>query len=259
LPPFWQEQAQKQEDGKMFYVNTLTNFMTVNKPEPFRGGILADEMGLGKTLTLISLIATNKHGALTSGIVQCGKQSSSRRPAKKKKPDLEALTLDPKRASSTLIVCPLSVMSIWVSQLEDHTIPGSLKVYLYHGSDRTTKASELCSHDIVLTTYNTLASEGNTDTSPVQRVKWLRVVLDEAHLIKNPNARMTQAVVSLQAERRWAVTGTPIQNGVKDLLSLMMFLKLQPLDEKSFWNRTIQRPVLSGDASGFLRLQVLNL
>ena len=256
LPPFWREQAQKR-DGKVFYVNTLTNFMTEKKPKPFRGGILADEMGLGKTLTLISLIATNRQDAMLHSVVENLQESTSGRPKKKKKlDDLGVRVHDSKGTSSTLIVCPLSVMPVWVSQLEEHTVAGSLKVYFYHGPDRTRKSSVLGSYDIVLTTYNILASEGSDGKSPLQDVNWLRVVLDEAHLIKNPNARMTRAAVSLQAERRWAVTGTPIQNGVKDLLSLMMFLKLQPLDEKSFWNRTIQRPLLSGDASGFMRLQV---
>ncbi|KAI5079409.1 hypothetical protein GOP47_0004888 [Adiantum capillus-veneris] len=259
LPPFWQEQAERKGSARKFYVNSLTNFMTDQKPDPFRGGILADEMGLGKTLTLVSLIATNKLAMSHSlvGETQVEEPTSSR-PLKKQKLDSLESHIDDKSVSqATLVVCPLSVMSIWIGQLEEHTLPGSLKVYLYHGADRTRKANVLSRHDIVLTTYNILAAEGNDLRSPLQKVRWLRVILDEAHIIKNPNAGMSQAAFSLKAERRWAVTGTPIQNGAKDLCSLMMFLKLQPLDDKSFWNRTIQRPLLSGDASGFIRLQAL--
>lgn len=259
LPPFWEDQTERGGGGRLVYVNSLTNFMTDQKPEPFRGGILADEMGLGKTLTLVSLIATNKPGAVLPQVEGMQSiESTLARPLKKQKLDvLEFKVLDPKSSQSTLVVCPLSVVSIWISQLEEHTVAGSLRVYLYHGPERTKKANMLSSHDIVLTTYNILAAEGSDNRSPLQKVKWLRVVLDEAHIVKNPNARMTKAAVSLKAERRWAVTGTPIQNGAKDLCSLMMFLKLQPLDDKSFWNRTIQRPLLSGDASGFMRLQAL--
>lgn len=258
LPPFWVEQFESRGSRRKFYVNSLTNFMTDQKPKPFWGGILADEMGLGKTLTLVSLIATNKPEMLhLSGEEPQPKESSSARPLKKHKLDVSGFKLvEGRNPQSTLVVCPLSVMTIWISQLEEHTLQGSLKVYLYHGADRTKKANILSSYDIVLTTYNILAAEGNDARSPLQKVTWLRVILDEAHIIKNPNAGMSKAAFSLKAERRWAVTGTPIQNGAKDLCSLMMFLKLQPLDDKSFWNRTIQRPLLSGDASGFMRLQV---
>ncbi|KAH7425334.1 hypothetical protein KP509_11G049800 [Ceratopteris richardii] len=259
LPPFWQEQAEKRGSTKKSYVNSLTNFMTDQRPEPFRGGILADEMGLGKTLTLLSLIATNKPFKSPSfGNDKDFGQPTSSRPLKRAKCDNpESQATGERRSGATLVVCPLSVMSIWISQLEEHTLPGSLKVYLYHGTDRTKKSSVLSSHDIVLTTYNILAAEGYDSRSPLQKVNWLRVILDEAHIVKNPNAGMSKAAFSLKAERRWAVTGTPIQNGAKDLGSLMMFLKLQPLDDKSFWNRTIQRPLSTGDASGFLRLQAL--
>ncbi|MCO5577017.1 hypothetical protein L7F22_030839 [Adiantum nelumboides] len=259
LPPFWQEQTEKRVITRKFYVNSLTNFLTDKKPEPFRGGILADEMGLGKTLTLVSLIATNKPAMSHTLVGETQVEGpTSFRSLKKQKLDSGEYQIDEKKSSqATLVVCPLSVMSIWISQLEEHTLPGSLKVYLYHGADRTRKANVLSSYDIVLTTYNILATEGNDSRYPLRKIKWLRVILDEAHIVKNPNAGMSQAAFSLKAERRWAVTGTPIQNGAKDLCSLMMFLKLQPLDDKSFWNRTIQRPLLSGDASGFIRLQAL--
>lgn len=259
LPPFWEEQFERKGGGRKIYVNSLTNFMTDHKPESFRGGILADEMGLGKTLTLVSLIATNKPEILHSSLENIqSTESSSARPLKKKKLNNSGHEgVEGRNLQSTLVVCPLSVMTIWVSQLEEHTLQGSLKVYLYHGPDRTKKANILSSYDIVLTTYNILAAEGNDARSPLQKLTWLRVILDEAHIVKNPNAGMSKAAFSLKAERRWAVTGTPIQNGAKDLCSLMMFLKLQPLDDKSFWNRTIQRPLLSGDVSGFMRLQAL--
>eukprot|EP00249_Psilotum_nudum_P023028 c28730_g1_i2 orf=268-2055(+) len=281
LPPFWQAQSSR-GSSELTFINTLTNFMTKLQPEPFRGGILADEMGLGKTLALLALIATNRPGVVLPPIEETQARVTdevgiSRKTSKRQKVETKsrqrvptaakqhcpdggkpaACSTEPHDSTATLIVCPLSVMSNWIAQLEEHTIPASLKVHMYHGPDRIRDTQTLRSFDIVLTTYNILAIEGDSQQSPLQRVQWLRIILDEAHLIKSPSALQTRAAVSLKAHRRWAVTGTPIQNSAKDLYSLVMFLKLQPLDDRSFWNRTLQRPLLSGDASGFARLQAL--
>ncbi|KAH9547320.1 hypothetical protein CY35_11G028300 [Sphagnum magellanicum] len=287
----------------LLYKNTITNFSTDQRPDPLRGGLLADDMGLGKTLALLALVATNKPGAILPlpqiANVAAGDQEEEEeatsaaaadtaavRPSKKRKlggggaatkklpaAALEQPTDSPpqlKGPRATLIVCPLSVLSNWVTQLEEHTVPGSLGVHLYHGPDRIKETSILSSFDIVLTTYNILATEGisssdNTEaaaasccsTSPLQKVQWLRVILDEAHLIKSPTALQTKAAVALKAHRRWAVTGTPIQNTARDLFTLMQFLRLEPLNESSFWRRTVERPLMSGDSSGLARLQAL--
>ncbi|KAH0519623.1 Helicase-like transcription factor [Microtus ochrogaster] len=95
------------------------------------------------------------------------------------------------------------------------------------------------------------------DDSPLHSIKWLRVILDEGHAIRNPNAQQTKAVLDLEAERRWVLTGTPIQNSLKDLWSLLSFLKLKPFIDREWWHRTIQRPVTTGDEGGLRRLQSL--
>ncbi|CAN7036874.1 unnamed protein product [Brassica oleracea var. botrytis] len=73
---------------------------------------------------------------------------------------------------TTLIVCPPSVFSSWITQLEEHIVPGSLKVYMYHGGERTDDVKELMKHDIVLTTYGTLAVEEAWEDSPVKKMEW---------------------------------------------------------------------------------------
>ncbi|KAJ0042722.1 hypothetical protein Pint_18500 [Pistacia integerrima] len=156
----------------------------------------------------------------------------------------------------TLVVCPPSVFSTWITQLEEHTIPGKLKTYMYYG-DRTKDIEELKKYDVVLTTYSTLATEDSWLDSPVKKIEWWRVILDEAHLIKNANAQQSQAVTNLNAKRRWAVTGTPIQNGSSDLFSLMAFLRFEPFTIKSYWQRLVQRPLTQGSKEGLSRLQVL--
>ncbi|XP_024516582.1 helicase-like transcription factor [Selaginella moellendorffii] len=279
LPPFWEIQPPKGSNATTMYMNTLTNFTCDKRPEPLRGGILADDMGLGKTLAVLALVATNRPGAVLPPVVDIAEELEEleEQPAAKKSKTTERSKGRDKKASdsgsddhppppcvpkaggplATLVVCPLSVLSNWIGQLEDHTRAGSLNVCVFHGPDRIKNAKKLASHDLVFTTYNMLASEWNDRNSALRKVQWLRLVLDEAHLVKNPKAQQTKCAISLNADRRWAVTGTPIQNNAKDLFSLMQFLHFEPLSERTFWNRTIQRPLTSGQPAGFARLQGL--
>uniref|UniRef100_A0A8C0EIB4 Helicase like transcription factor n=1 Tax=Bubo bubo TaxID=30461 RepID=A0A8C0EIB4_BUBBB len=287
LPPFWEERSN-------FYYNILTNFAEEKRPENVRGGILADDMGLGKTLTTIALILTNfqdgkplpveritndkffyvfakylKRGGETTvseltlmcRLLRQWLQGTIRflnfyfalnvQSVEKKYSD------DGPRA--TLIVCPLSVLSNWIDQFEQHIHQDfNVNIYVYYGSDRSKDPSVLSEQDIVLTTYNILATDyGMRGDSPLHRVKWLRIVLDEGHTIRNPNAQQTKAALNLEGHRRWVLTGTPIQNSVKDLWSLISFLKLKPFTDREWWHRTIQRPVTMGTAGGLGRLQSL--
>ncbi|NWQ80691.1 HLTF factor, partial [Columbina picui] len=160
---------------------------------------------------------------------------------------------------ATLIVCPLSVLSNWIDQFDQHIHQDfHVNIYVYYGSDRNKDPSVLSEQDIVLTTYNILATDyGIRDDSPLHKVRWLRIVLDEGHTIRNPNAQQTKAALSLEGHRRWVITGTPIQNSVKDLWSLISFLKLKPFTDQEWWHRTIQRPVMMGTPGGLGRLQSL--
>ncbi|XP_042314519.1 helicase-like transcription factor [Sceloporus undulatus] len=164
-----------------------------------------------------------------------------------------------KSLRTTLIICPLSVLSNWIDQFEQHVDPDvQLNLYVYYGSERSKDPAILSRQDVVLTTYSVLASDyGARGNSPLHKLKWLRVVLDEGHTIRNPNAQQTKAVLDLDAHRRWILTGTPIQNSLKDLWSLLSFLKLKPFTDKEWWHRTIQRPVTMGDQGGLKRLQSL--
>lgn len=163
------------------------------------------------------------------------------------------------RARATLIICPLSVLSNWIDQFGQHIKSEvHLNLYVYYGPDRIRDATWLSKQDIVLTTYNILTHDyGTKDDSPLHSIKWLRVILDEGHAIRNPNAQQTKAVLELEAERRWVLTGTPIQNSLKDLWSLLSFLKLKPFTDREWWHRIIQRPVTAGDEGGLRRLQSL--
>ncbi|KAM8916461.1 helicase-like transcription factor isoform 2-T2 [Spinachia spinachia] len=168
-----------------------------------------------------------------------------------------AESADDLSARTTLIICPLSVISNWLDQFEQHVRADvKLNVYLYYGTERNRSKTFLSSQDVVITTYNVLSADfGNK--SPLHGIKWLRVVLDEGHVVRNPNAQMSKAVLDLKAQRRWILSGTPIQNSVKDLWMLLAFLRLNPFDTKEWWNRVIQRPVTQGDRAGLQNLQTL--
>ena len=90
----------------------------------------------------------------------------------------------------------------------------------------------------------------------MNQIEWFRVILDEAHVIKNSTARQMKAVIALNAERRWVVTGALIQNSSIDLYPLMAFLRFQPFSIKSYWQSLIQHPLENGNKTGLSLLQV---
>ena len=88
--------------------------------------------------------------------------------------------------------------------------------------------------------------------------RWLRVCLDEGHNIKNHLAKTSKAAALLNAHRKWIITGTPIQNNLKELWSLLLWLKFEPFCEHySLFKRQIETPIKRGDPNGFKRLQTL--
>ena len=122
---------------------------------------------------------------------------------------------------------------------------------VYHGAARSRDLEELGAQHIVLTTYSVLQSDmrssrarddAGTRSSVLHAVHWRRVVLDEAHVIANPKAKQSKAVMMLQAERRWAVTGTPLQNKMLDLMTLFGFLRIEPLDDAEWFRRLVGDP-----------------
>ncbi|KAK1124633.1 hypothetical protein K0M31_006006 [Melipona bicolor] len=197
------------------------------------GGILADDMGLGKTLTMISLIiasiAKRKLGVEDPDDEEWLNCNASKRYHK----------------GGTLVVCPASLLSQWENEINHRCKRGMLSVTVYHGTNRENVPRKLAKYDIVITTYNLLSREFKSN-STVYGIHWARVILDEAHMIRNHKSQASQSVCGLVAQKRWALTGTPIQNKEMDLYSILKFLKCSPFDDIRVWKRWVDNKSVAG-------------
>lgn len=149
------------------------------------GGLLADEMGLGKTLQVIS--ALRDHGPVPG-------------------------------TAGSLVVAPGSLLENWAREIAKFC-PG-LHAVKHHGPDRTGSPAELRPPDVVITSYETAIR----DLPLLRMIQWHVVVLDEAQNIRNPDTRRAKAVKQLRREVSIAVTGTPVENRLRDLWSIMDFV-----------------------------------
>ena len=165
---------------------------------------------------------------------------------------------------STLIVTPASLISHWLEQIERHVERSvDLSIFVHHGQNKAMISTELEEHDIVFTTYGTMQTEldkmGPGKMGPLLKAKWLRVVLDEGHLIKNHLSKTARAAEVLDTKRKWIISGTPIQNNLHELWCLLKWLqedKYGVLPKYHFKNE-IEHPVKHGSMRGIIRLQTL--
>ncbi|EPS36600.1 hypothetical protein H072_9889 [Dactylellina haptotyla CBS 200.50] len=234
--------------GVKMYHNVITGQQTRSKPPGCLGGILADDMGLGKTLTVLSLIVATLQDAANFG--------NRRKDGPSSEHDLSLMY-----AKSTLLICPLSVLVNWEDQIRMHVQPDTISYYVYHGNNRLSDLNELAKYDMVITTYALAASDfgkaQKENGSVLQRIHWYRIVLDEAHTIREQNTVQSKAICNMEASRRWAVTGTPVQNRLDDLGTLIKFLRLSPFEARSQFNQYISAPLKSGDPTSMDKLRIL--
>jgi non-specific serine/threonine protein kinase len=165
------------------------------------GACLADDMGLGKTATVLALLQTER-GHRDTATPRGGRRR---------------LSVEPGRGP-TLVICPTSVVGNWASEAERFT-PG-VSVLVHHGAKRGREATfekRAVATDLVITTY-ALATR---DRATLANVPWDRIVLDEAQNVKNPETKQAKAVRSLPARSKIALTGTPVENHLGELWSIM--------------------------------------
>ncbi|ODV91240.1 hypothetical protein CANCADRAFT_12534, partial [Tortispora caseinolytica NRRL Y-17796] len=198
-------------DHQLDGVGFMNNREKAEADDSGRGGLLCDDMGLGKTIQTMALILSNPLTGSSDGNI----------------------------SKSTLIIAPLALVGQWADELSNKC--DNLLVMTYHGSGRTSSLKFLQSHDVVITTYSIIANEfkKNINDSPLLNTYWYRVVLDEAHYIKNKNSQTAKGCFALNALNRWCLTGTPMQNSITELYSYFRFLQIRPFDSYAVFQREI--------------------
>lgn len=172
------------------------------------GAVLADDMGLGKTLQLLSLLAVERQHNPEVG--------------------------------PTLVVCPTSVVGNWAAEAAKF-VP-SLVTITHHGSNRLTGDAFLAraqAADLVITSYGVVSR----DFSLLGQLKWDRVVLDEAQAIKNSGTRASRSVRSLPSAHRVALTGTPVENRLSEMRSILDFCNPGVLGSASFFRNHFAKAI----------------
>ncbi|TNY22107.1 adenosinetriphosphatase [Rhodotorula diobovata] len=234
------------------------NWLVKQEQSPFKGGFLCDEMGMGKTIQTISLILSDWSPSHPKG--------------------------------STLVLAPTVAIVQWKNEIEKFT--KGFKVLIFHGTNRLSNVKEMEKYDVVLTSYAVLEStfrrehKGFTkkgkimkEDSILHKIKWHRVILDEAHNIKDRQANTAKAAFALSAHYRWCLSGTPLQNRVGELYSLIRFVGASPyanyfckrcdcsslhwlcnkgscsecghssMQHTCFWMHSVQKPIQFGGAA----------
>ncbi len=178
-----------------------------NMTEAGQGCILGDEMGLGKTLQIITVFENMKQNGNTP----------------------------------FLVVAPVSLLENW--KRECNKFAPDLDVFVHHGGNRTGRATELVKHDVVVISYNTAIS----DLSMLKMITWACVVLDEAQNIKNPESERAKSVKALNRKTGIAVTGTPFENHITDIWSLVDFAVPGLLGDISTFKHNVSDDVLGAE------------
>ena len=172
-------------------------------------GCLADDMGLGKTLQVIARLIGEREG------------------------DNNVLP--------TLLVAPTSVVGNWAKEIEKFA--PHLQVLIHHGSKRYQDENEFqtvaSQKDIVITSFTLVRK----DLKLFNSQSWQRLVIDEAQNIKNPKAAQTKAILSLSAQHRLALTGTPVENRLLDLWSIFNFLNPGYLGKETQFRKAFEVPI----------------
>ncbi|WP_018264059.1 DEAD/DEAH box helicase [Methylobacterium sp. WSM2598] len=169
------------------------------------GGILADDMGLGKTVQALAMIALEKaEGRLDRPV---------------------------------LVVAPTSLMGNWRREAE--RFAPSLRVLTLHGLERKEQFGAASDHDLVLTTYPLIPR----DHEVLRTQDWHILLLDEAQAIKNPDARTTRLLHGIRARHRFCLTGTPVENNLAELWSLVSFACPGLLGDRRHFTRVWRTPI----------------
>lgn len=250
------------EGQPKFYVNPYSGDLSLEFPvqdQHCLGGVLADEMGLGKTIQMLSLMHTHRSEIALKARAPVSNISSVNHLTRLGRNSESVLDAP----CTTLVIAPMSLLHQWQSEAEKASKDGTMKIELYYGNEKASNLQGICcaanaasAPDLVITSYGVVLSEfssiaaKNGDKSfhnGIFSLKFFRVILDEAHHIKNRASKTARACYEIAAEHRWVLTGTPIVNKLEDLFSLVRFLGVEPWNNFSFWRTFITVPFESGE------------
>ncbi|KAJ5154059.1 Zinc finger RING-type [Penicillium coprophilum] len=231
---------------KAFQLEGL-NWMIAQEKTQYKGGLLGDEMGMGKTIQAVSLIMS-----------------------------------DFPQPDPTLVLVPPVALMQWVSEIKEYT-NGKLKVLVYHNSDAKVKKltpAEIRKYDVIMISYASLESiyrkqekgfsRGETmvkANSVIHAIHYHRLILDEAHSIKSRTTGVAKACFALEANYKWCLSGTPVQNRIGEFFSLLRFLQVKPFAcyfckqcdcEQLQWTSTKEGRCTECSHTGFMHISVFN-
>ena len=164
---------------------------------------------------------------------------------------LQALTfLEGMRGGVSLIVCPSSLVQNWAREAAKFT-PG-LRVLALEGAERHARMAGLADADVAITSYPLL----RRDAERYGGIEFRAIVLDEAQHIKNPETQNAQAAAGMRARHRMVLTGTPLENSVRDLWSIMNFVMPGYLGSRNDFKERYEQPIVQGIEAGPLKARL---
>ena len=173
------------------------------------GGILADEMGLGKTIQVVSYLLRRK---LVEG------------------------------PAPSLVIAPTSVTHTWENEIARFA-PELRTLRLHSGSERASRYDEIPNADVVITSY----ALARLDAQQLSQFQFRTLILDEAQNAKNPSSQIARVVRSLHADHRLALTGTPVENSLRDLWAIFAFVEPGLLGSETSFRRRFEIPIAEND------------
>jgi superfamily II DNA or RNA helicase len=176
------------------------------------GGVLADDMGTGKTLIAISYLL---HRKIREG------------------------------PAPALVIAPTSVTHTWQTEIARFA-PELTTLRLHSGNERAARYDEVPLHDVVITSY----ALARLDADQLSRFHFRALILDEAQMAKNPASQIARVVRSLRADHRLALTGTPVENSLRDLWSIFAFVEPGLLGTESSFKRRFEIPIAENGQEG---------
>ncbi|QKX62492.1 uncharacterized protein TRUGW13939_09653 [Talaromyces rugulosus] len=231
---------------KSFQLEGLNWMMRQEKTE-YRGGLLGDEMGMGKTIQAVSLLMSDY----------------------------------PASQPSLVVVPPVALMQ-WQSEIKEYT-DGKLKVLVYHNSNpkvKLMKKKDIQSHDVIMISYSGLESMYRKESkgwnrddgivkedSVIHSIHFHRLILDEAHSIKQRTTSVARACFALKSTYKWCLSGTPVQNRIGEFFSLLRFLEVRPFAcyfckmckcQELHWSQDAEKRCTHCKHSGFSHVSVFN-